>query len=540
LGKIPSVEQIERSGDWVSARNNPFGFSACNLCNWRLKGCPYLPGRRLRARQLLALPYGQRRPCLVWFYYVPTLRKIAQLFKPGDKRPKPYGIYPQQWTTRGRKAIWEATEIITDIDGTWFSHRKACNYLPCSYGNLFIWRQRACPYLDGKRLLTRRFKEGYGRYTHFYLKTELDQIKAARAALLFFPPVPDLVPLREAVIITGYAEMTLWGYVRRGLLRVYRVLAKASNGQTCYRTFFYKTELEAMREAAKTPTNRITLVDAAKLVERTRHSLRNWIRNTCPYLGRPLDAIAPPRVFERPHTRFLILRSDVEKIRKTMLEGPAPIIAGREKWYSMKAAASRFLLPRWKLQEWVENKFVKSRRILPHARSNHHGCTRILISEKSILHQLGRHTRAPRGKIMGSAGNTTRSDRKASYAPLPTVPYPVEVANGRDKPIPVMIIQTEGPQPPAQADEIVSLGNRAYKVGNSEPVIVTESEDDVFQAFLENEAMDQATLCEKAGHEPRVLRAIIYKYRGVFAPAIRMPGKKGIGGYYVKIRAGKP
>lgn len=86
---------------------------------------------------------------------------------------------------------------------------------------------------------------------------------------------------------------------------------------------------------------------------------------------------------------------------------------------------------------------------------------------------------------------------------------------------------------------IVSLGNRQYRVGSHPPVVVSENEDTVLQAFLEQANMDTADLIERSGvgRAARVLSDLASKYGGAFAPAIRRPGAKGKGGYFVSIQA---
>jgi hypothetical protein len=97
-------------------------------------------------------------------------------------------------------------------------------------------------------------------------------------------------------------------------------------------------------------------------------------------------------------------------------------------------------------------------------------------------------------------------------------------------------------QPPADADVIVSLGDRTYQAGRSAPVVVTEAEDDVLGAFLLAPAYDEEGLCDASGREraPRILAALATRYGGVFAPAIRRPGKRNAGGYAVRVVARLP
>jgi hypothetical protein len=97
------------------------------------------------------------------------------------------------------------------------------------------------------------------------------------------------------------------------------------------------------------------------------------------------------------------------------------------------------------------------------------------------------------------------------------------------------------PDPPAARDEIISLGkldDGRYGIGDADPVTVTDIEDSVLQAFLSAPSMSAPQLVTKISDDraPRVLGRLRKKYGGIFAPAIRCPGKKGQGGYSVRIR----
>jgi hypothetical protein len=108
----------------------------------------------------------------------------------------------------------------------------------------------------------------------------------------------------------------------------------------------------------------------------------------------------------------------------------------------------------------------------------------------------------------------------------------------------------EGPPPPP--DCILWLGDRRYTVGNHPPVTVAETEHRVLQAFLGNPpktppvpSMDRKNLWTWSGlpqenAAPTVLRNLCKKHGGIFAPAIRLPGGRGKGGYTVTIRAALP
>jgi hypothetical protein len=85
---------------------------------------------------------------------------------------------------------------------------------------------------------------------------------------------------------------------------------------------------------------------------------------------------------------------------------------------------------------------------------------------------------------------------------------------------------------------IVHLDKRQYQVGAALPVVVTEAEDDVLQAFVDRPAYDEKGLIAAAGNDraPRILRELTTRYGGTLGPAIRCPGGRDQGGYAVRIR----
>jgi hypothetical protein len=87
---------------------------------------------------------------------------------------------------------------------------------------------------------------------------------------------------------------------------------------------------------------------------------------------------------------------------------------------------------------------------------------------------------------------------------------------------------------------IVSLGDRAYQIGSHSPQLVSEREENVLVAFLDTKRpLDLNQLSKATGLDPemagRVIRRLCEKYQGMFQPAIRRPGKKGQGGYWIAV-----
>ncbi|VTU02453.1 unnamed protein product [Gemmataceae bacterium] len=122
-----------------------------------------------------------------------------------------------------------------------------------------------------------------------------------------------------------------------------------------------------------------------------------------------------------------------------------------------------------------------------------------------------------------------------------------------DRPIPVIVVGPKalevtiagGAAPPASrkdraAAEIVSHGGRCYSLGGGDQKVVSPSEDDVLQAFLEvGTAMDTATLQDRSGVDNVAL--VVGKLVKRFGDAVRTPkGKKNGGGYLVRVRRAEP
>lgn len=87
---------------------------------------------------------------------------------------------------------------------------------------------------------------------------------------------------------------------------------------------------------------------------------------------------------------------------------------------------------------------------------------------------------------------------------------------------------------------IVFTGGQSYAV-NGDPVVVTDEEHKILQLFIHfGWAMTRGEIERKAEvtNAPRIIGRLVTAYRGQFSPAIRRPGKKGKGGYLIRIRNG--
>jgi hypothetical protein len=93
---------------------------------------------------------------------------------------------------------------------------------------------------------------------------------------------------------------------------------------------------------------------------------------------------------------------------------------------------------------------------------------------------------------------------------------------------------------------IIALGEQRYCVAGHDPVKVNEREDVLFQSFLRKTPLSKPELADATGMQGEdavtVLRSLkgtnrrSPKYNGIFAPAIRLPGRRGAGSYHVSIQ----
>jgi hypothetical protein len=110
-------------------------------------------------------------------------------------------------------------------------------------------------------------------------------------------------------------------------------------------------------------------------------------------------------------------------------------------------------------------------------------------------------------------------------------------ANVGDRVTEMTVVQPQRPRP-----TILYLGEKAYSIGDSGAITVTDSEHAILQEFIAVPGMDTESLQTKSGNDraPRILRGLATKYGSAFAPAIRLPGGKGKGGYHVSIQDVRP
>jgi hypothetical protein len=154
------------------------------------------------------------------------------------------------------------------------------------------------------------------------------------------------------------------------------------------------------------------------------------------------------------------------------------------------------------------------------------------VQGRVAVHLLGNEGPAPgavrqdavNGAILEALKDIANAIRELKGSPrggVPTIQGPETNAPAQDEP----------------AKTIVFQGKGVYVVGRNQ-FRVTEQEDCVLQAFLEQPAMTKDELTAISGTEKAVdiLRALrTTKYDGAFTGAISMPGGRGRGGYRVQV-----
>jgi hypothetical protein len=96
----------------------------------------------------------------------------------------------------------------------------------------------------------------------------------------------------------------------------------------------------------------------------------------------------------------------------------------------------------------------------------------------------------------------------------------------------------ETPTAAAESACIMSLGDGRYSIGAHPPQLLTDRQDRVLLAFLEESPLSNKALDKAAGVTDgrKVLRTLRAEYGRMFAPAIRVAEAKGKGGNHVAIR----
>src|SRR5262249_35967788 len=127
---------------------------------------------------------------------------------------------PGDITSKQIRQALKKSESRTDADGeTLFSPRAAARYADVDTQTLLRWHREACPWLGGKCLIVRKLPDGLGKLTRYYLKRELDQLLAGRAARPATGQIGDdakWLPLRKAAALLGRSVQLLCGWIASG------------------------------------------------------------------------------------------------------------------------------------------------------------------------------------------------------------------------------------------------------------------------------------------------------------------------------------
>jgi hypothetical protein len=200
---VPTVGEVEKSKQWVSAGNNPFGIPRPVIYYWR-QNCPYVRGRKLKVKCVRCVVNDLGASRVVSFFLRSQLAAIAPSF---HKQEMGHTTRRAQGCTLTAKATWAAKEVLVDAEGEWWRTQKAVEFLDISQPLLSSWTRLGCPYKDGRARLRSRVQAVRGVKSRYYLASELRAIKDRRDATPATPVRVGEIDLAEAVRRTGYSAM---------------------------------------------------------------------------------------------------------------------------------------------------------------------------------------------------------------------------------------------------------------------------------------------------------------------------------------------
>jgi hypothetical protein len=340
------------------------------LIEWRVNGCPYLPGRKLKCKRFRVYLEGQRGIRSVWFYPEASLLRVKALIQAGSLSK------PQYWTSQGTEQKWNQAESFEENGELFLSHRLVLGRLDCSPTDLWRWRKVGCLYLGGQKLLVVRRKNPFGRWDGYYPKSQLDEILRNRATLPAKPPAGFVTP-EEAARITGKSQRTV-----KRCFQPSHYLSKDRRGRARLKTMYRRDDLERAKRPPIAPA-RCTVSEASRSLGVSKVSLLDWCKNPCPYLkGKTLDYQTEPR--ERGGgMQFLLLRAEIEEIRALLRTAePLPPEDGNG-WFSLKAAARKLGVTVSILRGRCNKRGIKLRKVLTRTRWSHRGYN-LFLSEADL------------------------------------------------------------------------------------------------------------------------------------------------------------
>lgn len=259
---MPTIEQVERTGEWVTAMNSG---AKRHRVDWLRKTGLIDTAKDCKIVVVdLPAPTGGTRTKPVIFHRRSILQRLLNV----DRRKA---------MTEKLKA-WRKTQERLEIEGVpHFRIGAAAKFLGVHKYALQHWPT------DGRHgiVLNPHFELVAGRTTSYY---PLNELKKARESLDTFRAKEDgYVGLAEACKITGLSKWTLtdqkWCIDNRISLKTKRTY-RVKRGQSA-RYWFLEADLIAFRQRPRTPIpeGRITASEAARRLGRSQTTIKSWCRN---------------------------------------------------------------------------------------------------------------------------------------------------------------------------------------------------------------------------------------------------------------------
>jgi hypothetical protein len=249
-----TIEDVERSGEWVRGYKNPSGISLQVLYNWRDKGCPYVEGRKLDVKPVLVTGSGWNAPRLVYFFSRSQLEQVAPLF-----HAKGEGRYSRRGKTGGSAAVlkarYAAQEVVEEGGRRLLSPAAARKYLGVSEATLLRWSSKGCPHWPGGRALPSEARDVAGVLTRFYSAEDLNALRRLLDSLPAHAAGPGEIGLDEAARRLGLDPQQLRYKKTRDLLGVRGSLrlVRGSDGRPKRRLVFSAAEVDRLAQGGLPP-----------------------------------------------------------------------------------------------------------------------------------------------------------------------------------------------------------------------------------------------------------------------------------------------
>jgi hypothetical protein len=281
------------------------------------------------------------------------------------------------------KCLFKATERLRDADGEWLAPRVAAAYCDVCPETLAEWRKHGCLWIGGKKLVTRKFGDGPGRLTRYYLRSQLEQAIAAATA---WDPAEDggqWVSVADAAAQYRWNAHTFFAWLREGCPyldgkkpRSKKAVVMGDKGQPHLTRFAWRKELEEIqriREASPANGDWLPIRRAAERLDVTTQAIGQWVRNGLPGRERSKLTAKWARVCcDRPRMGWLVATAEIEEIeRRRMQLGELPHADAQGTWLPASLATERYpnatvdLLKRYRNKpcSWLAGAVLRARRI---------------------------------------------------------------------------------------------------------------------------------------------------------------------------------